>query len=232
MYVVISGAGRGLGKAMAIRFAKAGYDLFLCARDLSKLEAVRKLIQQSFPTVKVEIMHADLTVKSDAERFANHCLRIETPHVLINNAGIYTPGKCMDGLDDELKKMLDINLYTAWNLTHAFLPSMLKNGKGHIFNLCSIASLQAYRDGGYYGVGKYALLGFTRNLRLELLPHNIKVTAVFPGATLTDSWGEFDNSEGRIMVAEDVAEMVFAATQLSPQAVVEDIVMRPQLGDL
>jgi short-subunit dehydrogenase len=109
---------------------------------------------------------------------------------------------------------------------------MLKKGTGHIFNLCSIASLKEYPGGGSYGISKFALLGFTRNLRLDLKPHNIKVTAVFPGAVLTDSWGDFDNSHGRIMVVEDVAEMVFAASQLSPQAVVEDIVLRPQLGDL
>jgi short-subunit dehydrogenase len=92
--------------------------------------------------------------------------------------------------------------------------------------------MAAYPNGGAYSISKYALLGFTRNLRNELKPHGIKVTAVIPGAAYTDSWKGSGVPEERIMEAEDIARMVYHATQLSPQAVVEDIVMRPQLGDL
>ena len=109
---------------------------------------------------------------------------------------------------------------------------MLKAAKGHIFNICSIASLQAYPNGGSYSISKYALLGFSANLRLELKDKGIKVTAVCPGATYTNSWKGSGVSEERIMEADDIAKMIYAATQLSPQAVVEDIVLRPQLGDL
>jgi short-subunit dehydrogenase len=109
---------------------------------------------------------------------------------------------------------------------------MIKNGGGHIFNMCSIASLQAYEGGGGYSISKFALNGFSQNLRHELKSTGIKVTAVFPGAVLTDSWGNFDNSNGRIMESDDIAAMVYAASNLSPQAVVEEIVLRPQLGDL
>ena len=98
--------------------------------------------------------------------------------------------------------------------------------------MCSIASLRAYKGGGSYGVSKYAMLGFSKNLRLELMDHGIKVTAVFPGAVLTDTWGNFDNSNKRIMEVNDIVDMIFAATQLTSQAVVEDIIIRPQLGDL
>jgi short-subunit dehydrogenase len=108
----------------------------------------------------------------------------------------------------------------------------MQRGTGHIFNICSIASLQAYPNGGSYSISKFALHGFTRNLREELKPTGVKVTGVYPGAVLTDSWGGFDNSGGRIMEVSDVALMIYQATQLSPQACVEDIVLRPQLGDL
>ena len=127
---------------------------------------------------------------------------------------------------------MDLNFYSAYHLTRMLLPKMMERKSGHIFNMCSIASLRAYRGGGSYGVSKYAMLGFTKNIRLELTNFGIKVTAVFPGAVLTDSWGDFDNSENRIMVVDDIVDMIFAASQLSPQAVVEDIVIRPQLGDL
>jgi short-subunit dehydrogenase len=109
---------------------------------------------------------------------------------------------------------------------------MVQRGTGHIFNICSIASLQAYPNGGSYSISKFALHGFTKNLREELKPAGVKVTGVYPGAVFTDSWGDFDNSTGRIMEATDIALMVYQASQLSPQACVEEIVLRPQLGDL
>ncbi len=109
---------------------------------------------------------------------------------------------------------------------------MMARKSGHIFNMCSVASVKAYPGGGSYSISKFALNGFSQNLRHELMPHGIKVTGVFPGAVLTDSWGNYDNTDKRIMEPSDIAEMIFAATQLSPQAVVEDIIIRPLLGDL
>ena len=109
---------------------------------------------------------------------------------------------------------------------------MIKVGRGHIFNICSIASLQAYSQGGSYSISKFALDGFSKNLRLELKDKGIKVTGVYPGATFTNSWAGSGVEPSRIMEAQDIAKMILAATQLSPQAVVEDIVMRPLLGDV
>jgi short-subunit dehydrogenase len=103
---------------------------------------------------------------------------------------------------------------------------------GHIFNICSIASQQAYANGGSYSISKFALLGFGKNLREELKPYNIKVTNVLPGAAYTDSWAASGIDENRLMAAADVANMVVAAAKLSPRACVEELVLRPQLGDL
>ena len=109
---------------------------------------------------------------------------------------------------------------------------MIENESGHIFNVCSVAALKAYDNGGGYSVSKFALDGLSQNLRHELKPKGIKVTTVYPGAVLTDSWGDYDNTDKRIMEDTDVATMVVAASKLSMQAVVESIVLRPQLGDL
>jgi short-subunit dehydrogenase len=98
--------------------------------------------------------------------------------------------------------------------------------------MCSIASVQAYHNGGAYSISKFALLGFNKNLREEMKPHNIKVTAVIPGAAYTDSWSSSGIDPKRMMEADDVAKMVYAVSQMSPQACVEEIVMRPLLGDL
>jgi NADP-dependent 3-hydroxy acid dehydrogenase YdfG len=104
--------------------------------------------------------------------------------------------------------------------------------KGHVFNMCSIAAFDAYDGGGSYSISKYALHGFNTNLRHELKNSAIKVTAIFPGAVHTDSWAGYDNSDKRIMEVTDISAMILAATQLSAQAVVEEIIIRPQLGDL
>jgi short-subunit dehydrogenase len=109
---------------------------------------------------------------------------------------------------------------------------MMARKSGHIFNMCSIASLKAYANGGAYSISKFALYGFSKNLREEMMPHGIKVTAVIPGAAYTDSWAGSGVDPRRIMEAADVAHMIYAASQLSPQACVEDIILRPQLGDL
>jgi NAD(P)-dependent dehydrogenase (short-subunit alcohol dehydrogenase family) len=127
--------------------------------------------------------------------------------------------------------MIAINLYSAYHLTRKLLPVMMKAKSGHIFNMCSIAGLQAYANGGAYSISKFALNGFSKNLRDEMKPHGIKVTAIHPGAVFTPAWEGFAQPE-RIMEVKDIAEMVFAASQLSLQACVEDIILRPQLGDL
>jgi len=152
--------------------------------------------------------------------------------VLINNAGIFIPGSVHNEEEGALEKMIHTNLYSAYHLTRCLLPVMMQQKNGHIFNICSIASLNAYANGGAYSISKYALAGFSRNLREELKPHGIKVTSVFPGAAFTDSWAGSGIDPQRIMEAKDIAEMIYTACHLSPQACVEDIVMRPQLGDL
>jgi short-subunit dehydrogenase len=105
-------------------------------------------------------------------------------------------------------------------------------GNGHIFNMCSVAGLKAYPGGGAYSVSKFALEGFTQNLRLELMTQGIKVTAIQAGATMSDSWAGSDIPAERMMRADDVATAIWSAYQLSPQSVVESILLRPQLGDL
>lgn len=109
---------------------------------------------------------------------------------------------------------------------------MKNNGRGHIFNMCSVASLQAYPNGGSYSISKYALLGFSDNLREELKQDNIKVTAICPGATFTPSWEGSGVAPERIMEAADIANMLWSAYRLSPAANVENIILRPVKGDL
>ncbi len=232
MNIVITGAARGIGKAIAERFAAEEHTLFLCARKKETLENAAEELLKKFPNSTIHIMVADLSVKANADAFADWCLTFAAPDVLVNNAGGFVPGNILDEADGNLENMMNNNLFSAYHLTKKLAPAMIKHGSGHIFNICSVASLQAYNGGGSYSISKFALNGFSQNVRHELKTHNIKVTAVFPGAVFTDSWAGFDNSNNRIMEANDIAAMIVACTKLSAAAVPEEIVMRPQLGDL
>lgn len=232
MIAVITGSSRGIGKAIANKFAQEGYDLILTARTEDSLIKVREELMTQYPAITIHFFAANLSIAEEVKRFSVFCLQQGVPDILINNAGIYKPGNCSDEPDGFMEEMMNVNFFSAYHLTRALLPAMKKIGSGHIFNICSIASLRAYEGGGGYSVSKFALNGFSQNLRQELKTSGIKVTAVFPGAVFTDTWGDFDNSNNRIMEANDISDMIVASTKLSKQAVVEEIVLRPQLGDL
>jgi short-subunit dehydrogenase len=232
MNVVITGASKGIGKSLAEEFAAKGHDLFLCSRNETVLYKTLEELVTSFPSVTIKARPADLSVKDEAISFGQWCLKQAVPDILINNAGLFEPGSVYNEADGLLESQIATNLFSAYHLTRCVLPEMMKKRAGHIFNMCSIASLKAYANGGAYSISKFALYGFTKNLREEMKGYNIKVTAIHPGAVLTDSWGDFDNSENRIMEASDIAHLVYTSSQLSPAACVEDIIIRPVKGDL
>jgi short-subunit dehydrogenase len=232
MNVVITGAGKGMGKATAEKFAAEGNNLFICARNEKELAETAAELESRY-NCKVQYTSADLSEKSSAQDFGKWVLQQTSQvDILVNNAGQFIPGSIYNEEDGLLEKMIGINLYAAYHVTRILLPAMMERKQGHIFNICSIAALKAYDNGGSYSISKFALMGFSKNLREELKPYNIKVTAVYPGAVYTSSWFGSGVSESRIMEAEDIASVIFSSAKLSPQACVEDIVIRPRLGDL
>jgi short-subunit dehydrogenase len=233
MNAVITGASRGIGKAVAEIFALHGYNLFLCSKSEENLLQTVEELKTVYPGIAIDAKAFDLGNKQEAQLFGEWVsTNADTVDVLVNNVGSFVQGNISEEPDGALEQMLHVNLYSAYHTTRALLPKMMAKKSGHIFTICSIASLAAYPNGGAYSISKYALLGFTKNLRHELMPHNIKVTAVIPGAVYTDSWKGSGVSENRIMEAEDIATMIYTTSRLSPQATVEEIVIRPQLGDL
>ena len=231
--VIVTGASRGIGKAIAEIFAANGYDLYLISRnDIALYKAMEELLTK-YPSISIKAKAFDLSKTDEAKAAGNWVLDAGVvPDILVNNVGLFEPGSVYNEPEGQLENQIATNLYSAYHLTRTLLPKMMERKTGHIFNMCSIASLHAYHNGGAYSISKYAMHGFSKNLREEMKPHNIKVTAIHPGAVLTDSWGDYDNSKKRIMEAADIAKMVYASSQLSPAACVEDIVIRPQLGDL
>ena len=227
MNIVITGASRGIGKAIAEKFLSENHTVLICSSNETKLAELK--IQFS----SIITFVCDVSKKNEVVAFADFVLQnFESIDVLINNAGVFLPGKVHDEEDGILEKTMQTNLYSAYYLTQKLVPSMIAKRNGYIFNMCSVASIKAYPNGGSYSVSKFALLGFSKCLREELKEYNIKVTSILPGATLTDSWTGTDLPESRFSKSEDIADLIYSITQLSAFSVVEDLVIRPQLGDI
>jgi short-subunit dehydrogenase len=230
--ILVTGGTKGIGRAIVERFAAEGFDVYTCARNEADLLALKKSLEEKYPTNQVFTLSADLSKKEEVNRFADAVKGTTIPDVLVNNTGIFLPGALHDEPDGNFEFMMQTNLYSAYYLNRAFVKEMIHRRSGHIFSMGSIAGLTAYPNGGSYAVSKWAMLGMTKCLREELKPHHVKVTSILPGATLTDSWAGVDLPMERFVRAEDVAESVWAAYNLSPQTVVEEVIIRPQLGDI
>ena len=230
--ILVTGGTKGIGRAINERFAKEGFDIYTCARNEGDLLALKKSLEEKYPEIKVLAIAADLSKKEEVNRFADKVKSLVIPDILVNNTGIFLPGAIHDEPEGNFEFMMQTNLYSAYYLSRAFAKEMMLRRSGHIFSMGSIAGLTAYPNGGSYAVSKWAMLGMTKCLREELKPHYVKVTSILPGATLTDSWAGVDLPMERFVRAEDVAESVWAAYNLSPQTVVEELIIRPQLGDI
>lgn len=229
---VITGGTKGIGLAVIEKFASQDFDIVACARNENDLVALSESIEKKYP-VKVFSKPTDMGDKVQVKAFSDFALRLNRPiDVLVNNAGFFIPGEISTEPDGTLESMINANLYSAYNLTRGLVGEMKLKKSGHIFNICSIASFTAYANGGSYSISKFAMLGFSKCLREELKKYNIKVTAVMPGATKTRSWDGVDLPDERFMPTEDIAETIFSAYSLSGRSVVEEIVIRPQLGDI
>jgi short-subunit dehydrogenase len=231
--IIISGATKGLGRAIAELFAQKGWQVAVCARTTADLEAMQAHWKAEYPQSVLFTYAADMSKKSDVVDFAGFVLQhFDRIDVLVNNAGLFLPGRVSDEPEGTLSTLLEVNVMSAYHLTRALLPTIKAQKSGHIFNMCSVASIMAYPFGGSYSVAKFALLGFTKALREELKTEGIKVTAVMPGAAWSDSWSGVDLPYERLMESQDVAKAIWGAYDLSASAVVEELLIRPQLGDL
>ncbi len=230
--ILVTGGTKGIGRAVIERFASEGFDIFTCARNEADLLSLQAYLESKFDGIRVTAIPADLSIREEVERFASAVKSVGVPDVLMNNTGVFLPGAIYNEPEGNFELMMQTNLFSAYHLTRAFVKEMIARKSGYIFSMGSIAGLTAYPNGGSYAVSKWAMLGMTKCLREELKPHHIKVTSILAGATYTASWEGVDIPVERFMKAEDVAESVWAAYNLSAQTVVEELVIRPQLGDL
>lgn len=235
MNAVITGASKGIGLAIASLFVKNNINVAICARSKNTLNEAHRKLRSYNENVEVFSMVADMSESEDIQKFvAMVSKEMKSIDILVNNAGIYIPSKVHNEPKGQLEKIMMVNLYGPYHLTREFMPKFLEQKSGYIFNISSVAGIMPYPNGGSYSISKYALTGFSKALREELKDKGIKVITVYPGATWSDSWSAAKGEipEDRLMEANDIAEIIYAQLKLSHSAVMEDIIIRPQLGDL
>lgn len=230
--VVVTGGSKGIGRAIVERFAKEGFSIATCSRNEKDLREVKEDLKTKYGST-IHTTEADLSHREGVEHFIEFVRLIAKPiAVLVNNSGRFIPGLVHEEKEGSLEEMIQTNLYSAYYVSRGLVQAMKREKTGDIFNICSVASLMAYPNGGSYSISKFAMYGMSKALREELKEFGIRVTAVLPGAVLTDSWEGTELPEERFISVEDLAETIYSTHKLSSRTVVEDIVIRPQLGDI
>lgn len=228
MQAIITGASKGMGRAIALALAAEGYSLGLLARNETDLDLLKQELETTFPILKFVTVAADCgssqALQTALERIKTDLKQVT---VIVNNVGAYFPGNINEEEESNLLRMLDLNLLSAYRTSRFFLPDMIKNQRGHIFSICSSASIKPQQGIGSYSISKYALYGFMKNLREELKPYRIKVTSILPGSTLTHSWEGTDIPAEKFILPEDIALAIVSSLKMSAGAAVEEIIINP-----
>lgn len=225
--VVVTGGSKGIGLAISRKFLENGYKVVTVSRTVGDSEALKSeygdMLDRRF---------ADLTSKQAIQDMAAELVK-DYPgiDVLVNNAGTFIPGQIQEEEDGVFELMMSLNLASAYHITRALLPVMY-NRSAYVFNICSTASITPYINGGSYCISKHAMLGFSRVLRKELTGKGINVSAILPGATRTESWDGTDLPDSRFIQPRSIAEAIFLAWTNKDNCVLEEILIRPVLGDI
>lgn len=231
--VVVTGASQGIGEAAILAFAEGvpGARLALVSRNAARMEAVAARAREH--GAEAEVFPCDVTQDEAVAETARAILaRFGPPAVLVVNAGAFEPGMIETTTAEAFRRQLDANLTSAFLTTQAFLPAMRAARTGHLFYMGSVASVRAYPGGVAYCAAKHGLLGLARVVREETKADGLRVTTLLPGATRTPSWDGTPEPDERFMPPEDIARALLDVWRLSDRTVIEEMLMRPQLGDL
>ena len=226
--VLVTGASRGIGRAIARRFALAGADVLVAARSRSELQELAEEI--------VAMGRRSVVVPSDLRDPASIMALVQEAHdqlegidILVNNAGVGAWAPIGELTLAQYDEMFDVNMRAVFLLTQALLPPMIERGSGHIVNIASTSSRWAYPEGTIYCATKFALLGFNEALAKELRATGVRVTAVCPGQVNTFiGGGSPADWDEEMLNSEDVAELALNAVTLPPHAIVTEMVVWPR----
>lgn len=231
MKVLITGGSRGIGKAIAIELSKFGHELLIVSQNKSNLIKTCNQLKTEFNS-NVLSKVCDLSKESEIENLKDFCLKSSfSPNVLVLNAGIFLEGTLTNSKAKDLYATMNVDLYHVYHCVKYFIDILRKQENSKVIIIGSTASIEAYPVGALYGVAKWGLKGYAINLRKELMSENIGVTLLNPGGTLTDLWEGEELSPNRLLEPSDLGKLINVILTLSPQAVVEEIIIRPMLGD-
>jgi NAD(P)-dependent dehydrogenase (short-subunit alcohol dehydrogenase family) len=230
---IITAATKGMGRAIAVAFAREGINLAICSRNEADLAAFKNELLVINPAIKVFIAATDVSIKQQLLDFAEGAEReLGFISIIASVAGIYEYSGILDDKPDAFDRNVSTNLMPAYELYRFFGKKMIAAKDGHIFTICSIASITPLAEAGTYSVTKYALLGLTKVMRLEMQPHGVKVTAIIPGSTLTDSWKGMQVDKDKMVLPEDIASAVMTIYKMSAGANTDEIIIKPAYGQI
>ena len=229
---LITGASQGIGAAIAELLAtEPDTRLALVARSADKLEAVA--VRCRAQGTEVAVFPCDLTREDEVNAMARSVRSsLGTPDLLVNNAGSFVRADLLSMGLAAFQSVMDVNLTSAFLVTRAFVGEMQARNRGTIFYMASVASTQAYPESGAYCVAKHGLLGLARAFRACTKGSGLRITTLMPGATQTPGWQSEELPHERLMPPSDIAKALLEIYKLSDRSVVEEIVLRPTLGDL
>jgi short-subunit dehydrogenase len=231
---LITGSSSGIGRATALAFAKAGFDLILVSRSQAKLEVVAAEAVQS--GVKVQMYPIDLAAVDKVKEQMLAIASIHPIHILVNNAGMGHTGDLLTTSLDQWQQVMDLNLNSVFQCIQAILPGMRARQQGMIINIASIAGYQAFPGWGAYNVSKAGLIVLSKTLAAEERAHGIRVVTICPGAVNTPIWdtetvqADFDRSQ--MLTPETVAQSILHAALMPSEAVIEELTLTPSAGAL
>jgi 3-oxoacyl-[acyl-carrier protein] reductase len=222
---VVTGASKGIGRAIARSLSQAGATVVLTARDEMQLETLRAaLVEQGGSAVAIR------TDMASADSVASLATRVEEQFggadILINNAGYGVFSKVVDMTVEDFDGMFAVNVRGVFLATKAFLPGMIKRQEGQIINIASLAARNSFVGGAGYSATKFALLGFARSLMLEVRDHNIRVVTICPGSVNTE-FSDHSKDAQTIIQPEDIAETTLFALTMPARTNVSEIDVRP-----
>lgn len=230
---LITGASKGIGRAVCLALAKEGYNIIACARTPDDLELLRKDIEAINGEVQVFAHPCDFANPDQVSMLISWIEReFQTIEVLVNNAGLFVPGSFFEEAPDALAQHMQVNVFAPHALSRSLGKMMRNKGAGHIFNITSVASREVVPTAASYSVTKFALAGLNHILREELKSHRIKVTEIVPGSTLTSSWEGTSVPASEFVLPEDVAKAIVTVLSLGEGANVDEIVIRPVRGQV
>ena len=236
--IMVTGATAGFGKAISMLFAKHGYNIIISGRRKERLDALEKELL-SFGKIKVLSLNFDVRKQDEvASVIQNLPAEWKAIDILVNNAGLAAGlGHIDTGLIDDWDRMIDTNVKGLLYVTRAVAPLMVARNSGHIFNIGSIAGLEAYENGNVYCATKSAVNSLSKSMRIDLLKNNIKVTHIAPGMAETEfSLVRFNGDDEKAktvykgidaLTADDIADAIYYCASLPAHVCINDLVITP-----